>query len=401
MRSVNQTCSGLTQGQSTFYVNNPEIAPPPLADTVATEIAEATLSVDLLGLGGGKQEKAEEELLPGFPSATTRDMASPKPPAAASVNLLDPTPPATGNSGTFSFLEDLGQPAPAPPPAQAAPQQDKISDLFGLPQADIAAPLLDMPRVTSSPNLKQESNTFDPFSNLTGLSGSMSNHNLKTAPSTAPMRNMGGSQMRPPGPQPKQATVDPFAGLGGLGSQQPPKPNPTPQPQQQMGPNYSRSFFSEKPAAPAPAGPRSAGPGAGVKPKADFGDLLGGFNPTAKDVNQGKTIGQMKKADLVKTMDPDEAKILDWKEGKSRNIRTLLCSLHKVIFPGTRWTECGMHQLVSAADVKKMYRKACLAVHPDKQTGTENENFSKLIFMELNEAWSEFDNDPSQQNMFS
>jgi len=404
MRSVNPTCSGITQGQSTFYVNNPEIAPPLAADTLATDVAEATASVDLLGLGGVKEEKPEEELLPGFPSTTARDTSSPKPPVD-SVNLLDPTPPPTGNSGTFSFLGDLGQPAPAPPQAQAVPQSDKISDLFGLPQADIAAPLLDMPRVTSSPNLKQDGNNFDPFSNLTGLSGSMSNHNLKTAPSTAPMRSMGGSQIRPPGPQAKQinqSPVDPFAGLGGIGSQQPPaRPNPAPQPQQQMGPNYSRSFFSEKPAAPAPTGPRPAGPGAGVKPKADFGDLLGGFNPTAKDVNQGKTIGQMKKADLVKTMDPDEAKILDWKEGKSRNIRTLLCSLHKVIFPGTRWTECGMHQLVSAADVKKMYRKACLAVHPDKQTGTENENFSKLIFMELNEAWSEFDNDPSQQNMFS
>ena len=402
MRSVNLNCSGIAQGQSTFYVNNPEIAPPLAADTVATDVAEATVSVDLLGLGGVKQEKPEEELLPGFPSTT--DTSSPKPPADG-LNLLDPTPPPTGKSGTFSFLGDLGQPAPAPPPAQTVPQTDKISDLFGLPQADIAAPLLDMPRVTSSPNLKQDGNNFDPFSNLTGLSGSMSNHNLKTAPSTAPMRSMGGSQIRPPGPQAKQMNqtpVDPFAGLGGIGSQQPPtRPNPAPQPQQQMGPNYSRSFFSEKPAAPAPAGPRPAGPGPGVKPKADFGDLLGGFNPTAKDVNQGKTIGQMKKADLVKTMDPDEAKILDWKEGKSRNIRTLLCSLHKVIFPGTRWTECGMHQLVSAADVKKMYRKACLAIHPDKQTGTENENFSKLIFMELNEAWSEFDNDPSQQNMFS
>ena len=389
---MNQTCSGITQGQSTFYVNNPEIAPP-LADSVATDIDQATVSVDLLGLGGVKQE---EELIPGFPSTTAKDLASVKPPTD-SLNLLDPTPPSTGNSGTFSFLEDLGQPAPAPPPAQAAPQQDKIPDLFGLPQADIAAPLLDMPRVTSSPNLKQDSNNFDPFSNLTGLSGSMSNHNLKTAPSTAPMRNMGGSQMHPPGPQPHQTTqkpIDPFAGLGGIGgSQQPPRLNSAPQPQQQMGPNYSRSFFSEKPGAPAPTGPRPAGPGAGVKPKADFGDLLGGFNPTAKDVNQGKTIGQMKKAELVKTMDPDDVKILDWKEGKSRNIRTLLCSLHKVIFPGTRWTECGMHQLVSAADVKKMYRKACLAVHPDKQTGTENENLSKLIFMELNEAWSEFDND--------
>ena len=50
-----------------------------------------------------------------------------------------------------------------------------------------------------------------------------------------------------------------------------------------------------------------------------------------------------------------------------------------------------MHQLVTPADVKKMYRKACLAVHPDKQVGTENEELSKLIFMELNDAWSDFD----------
>ena len=61
-----------------------------------------------------------------------------------------------------------------------------------------------------------------------------------------------------------------------------------------------------------------------------------------------------------------------------------------ILFP-SRWTKCGMHQLVTPADVKKMYRKACLAVHPDKQVGTENEELSKLIFMELNDAWSDFD----------
>ena len=33
----------------------------------------------------------------------------------------------------------------------------------------------------------------------------------------------------------------------------------------------------------------------------------------------------------------------------------------------------------------------CLAVHPDKQVGTDNEELSKLIFMELNDAWSDFD----------
>ena len=83
MRSVNPTCSGITQGQSTFYVNNPEIAPPLAADTLTTDVAEATASVDLLGLGGVKEEKPEEELLPGFPSTTTRDTSSPKPPGVA------------------------------------------------------------------------------------------------------------------------------------------------------------------------------------------------------------------------------------------------------------------------------------------------------------------------------
>lgn len=57
---------------------------------------------------------------------------------------------------------------------------------------------------------------------------------------------------------------------------------------------------------------------------------------------------------------------MDWTNRKERNIRALLCSLHTVLWEGTRWSECGMHQLVTPADVKKFYRKACLAVHPDK-----------------------------------
>ena len=36
-----------------------------------------------------------------------------------------------------------------------------------------------------------------------------------------------------------------------------------------------------------------------------------------------------------------------------------------------------------------------------QQTGTSNENIAKLIFMELNNSWSVFENDASQQNLFS
>lgn len=53
-------------------------------------------------------------------------------------------------------------------------------------------------------------------------------------------------------------------------------------------------------------------------------------------------------------------------DGKKSNIRALLCSLHTVLWEDGKWQKYEMHQLISAADVKKAYRKACLAVHPDK-----------------------------------
>lgn len=33
--------------------------------------------------------------------------------------------------------------------------------------------------------------------------------------------------------------------------------------------------------------------------------------------------------------------------------------------------------------------------------GTEYENIAKLIFVELNNAWSDFENDAGQQNLFA
>ncbi|XP_015603021.1 cyclin-G-associated kinase [Cephus cinctus] len=138
-----------------------------------------------------------------------------------------------------------------------------------------------------------------------------------------------------------------------------------------------------------------------------FEDLLGSqgynfFSSRKAEKESPKTINQMRKVEAAKTMDPDRLKVSEWTEGKKGNLRALLCSLHTVLWPeADRWQRYEMHQLVSAADVKKAYRKACLAVHPDKQAGTANENIAKLIFMELNNAWSTFENDASQQNLFS
>lgn len=53
-------------------------------------------------------------------------------------------------------------------------------------------------------------------------------------------------------------------------------------------------------------------------------------------------------------------------EGKTGNIRALLCSVHTILWPDAKWSKCEMSQLISANEVKKAYRKCCLAVHPDK-----------------------------------
>lgn len=56
---------------------------------------------------------------------------------------------------------------------------------------------------------------------------------------------------------------------------------------------------------------------------------------------------------------------MEWVEGKKGNIRALLGTLHTVLWEGSGWN-CNLSNLVTYADVKKAYRKACLAVHPDK-----------------------------------
>lgn len=40
--------------------------------------------------------------------------------------------------------------------------------------------------------------------------------------------------------------------------------------------------------------------------------------------------------------------------------------MHTVLWSDAKWTKCEMAQLITPTDVKKAYRKACLAVHPDK-----------------------------------
>ncbi|XP_073449898.1 auxilin isoform X2 [Aquarana catesbeiana] len=162
----------------------------------------------------------------------------------------------------------------------------------------------------------------------------------------------------------------------------------------QNRPNYNISFATAS-GGNNDKGKHPTAPDPKQKPPADnFEDLLSsqGFN-AHKERKGPKTIAEMRKEEMSKEMDPEKLKLLDWIEGKERNIRALLSTMHTVLWEGeTKWKPVSMADLVTPEQVKKVYRKAVLVVHPDKATGQPYEQYAKMIFMELNDAWSEFDN---------
>uniref|UniRef100_A0A8D3BGD2 Auxilin n=1 Tax=Scophthalmus maximus TaxID=52904 RepID=A0A8D3BGD2_SCOMX len=226
-----------------------------------------------------------------------------------------------------------------------------------------------------------------------------------------------GSVHSTPTHQPKPNTLDPFADLGNLGgslgggtgfSSKPttptgttpsfppmgPSPSHTPMPHTspQNRPNYNVSFSAMGGGSPSAGAKAQAAMGKQKFP-ANFDDLLSGQGFAGSKEKKGpRTIAEMRKEEMAKEMDPEKIKILDWIEGKERNIRALLSTMHTVLWEGeTRWKPVGMADLVTPEQVKKVYRKAVLVVHPDKATGQPYEQYAKMIFMELNDAWSEFD----------
>lgn len=100
---------------------------------------------------------------------------------------------------------------------------------------------------------------------------------------------------------------------------------------------------------------------------------------------------EQRKADAELTLGP---KLKLWAEdnGRKKNIRTLLSTMHTVMWPESRWNQCGMAKLLTPVDVKKGHRRAMLVVHPDKNSGRTPEQMfvAERVFDALNGAWDEF-----------
>lgn len=262
--------------------------------------------------------------------------------------------------------------APAPTPAAEGP--------FFSPGGQPAPP--------GPPASRTKSQTLDPFADLGDLSSSLQGSPSGFAPGSfgpkAALTSKGGSSWQTSRP-PAQGT--PWA----------PQTKPPPKACAQPRPNYAANFSviggREERGVRAPSFVQ--------KPRVsenDFEDLLSNQGFSSKADRKGpRTIAEMRRQEQARDTDPLKLKLLDWTEGKERNIRALLSTLHTVLWDGEgRWTPVGMADLVTPEQVKKQYRRAVLVVHPDKAVGQPYEQQARLIFMELSDAWSEFESQGSR-----
>ncbi|XP_058813627.1 cyclin-G-associated kinase [Topomyia yanbarensis] len=395
-------------------------------DTLIEETSTAQNDADLLNLSNASQNNPEQsqpstedasfDLLAGFAPPVIEDdqtKTSTQPPAGLDdiFGNIDggtsggPVPLQTTKSNTdlnglnLNF-DNFGGVAKPAAPNDTAPNgvNNQYNNSFGFdPFAGISASAFHSSHQPQQPQAQQSQPTSkDPFADIGNLAS-----NLGAGGWGKP----GAVPTTTPSPRSTQFSSPTHQYSGASTANASPRAPSTPNhqmrsPNEPQRPDYSRSHFE----APKSAGASNGSNGAPKDKSGDiFGDILGsqGYSFATGKNHGPRTINDMRKEEQVKEMDPERLKLMEWTEGKKSNIRALLCTVHTVVWPGAKWTKCEMHQLVSAADVKKMYRKACLAVHPDKHTGTENESMAKLIFMELNNAWSEFENDATQQNLFA
>ncbi|KYQ90768.1 DNAJ heat shock N-terminal domain-containing protein [Tieghemostelium lacteum] len=87
-------------------------------------------------------------------------------------------------------------------------------------------------------------------------------------------------------------------------------------------------------------------------------------------------------------------KIKKWSEknGRKNNLRILLSTLHEVLWEDAGWEKIGIGAMVAPVQVKKVYRKAIMVVHPDKvHNGTiEQKMIAQRIFESLRESFEVF-----------
>ncbi|XWS36649.1 hypothetical protein CRYUN_Cryun20dG0103300 [Craigia yunnanensis] len=113
--------------------------------------------------------------------------------------------------------------------------------------------------------------------------------------------------------------------------------------------------------------------------------------------NQRDLQVQREQAERHRISETLDAEIKRWAAGKEGNLRALLSTLQYVLWPECGWQPVSLTDLISAAAVKKAYRKSTLCIHPDKvqQKGAnlQQKYIAEKVFDLLKEAWNKFNSE--------
>ncbi|KAH9617999.1 hypothetical protein KSS87_023531 [Heliosperma pusillum] len=82
--------------------------------------------------------------------------------------------------------------------------------------------------------------------------------------------------------------------------------------------------------------------------------------------NMRDLLAQREQAERNRFAETLDADVKRWSSGKTGNLRALLSTLQYILGPDSGWQPVPLTEVITAAAVKKAYRKATLCVHPDK-----------------------------------
>lgn len=113
--------------------------------------------------------------------------------------------------------------------------------------------------------------------------------------------------------------------------------------------------------------------------------------------NMRDILAQKEQAERNRLAESLDVEVRRWSSGKEGNLRALLSTLQYILGPESGWQPVPLTEVITAAAVKKAYRKATLCVHPDKlqQRGAtiQQKYICEKVFDLLKEAWNRFNSE--------
>ncbi|PKA53891.1 Auxilin-related protein 1 [Apostasia shenzhenica] len=115
------------------------------------------------------------------------------------------------------------------------------------------------------------------------------------------------------------------------------------------------------------------------------------------DKNIRDILAQREQAERNRLAESLDAEVKRWSSGKEGNLRALLSTLQYILGHDSGWQPIPLTEVITAAAVKKAYRKATLYVHPDKlqQRGAsiQQKYVCEKVFDLLKDAWNKFNSE--------